>query len=201
MMPYITEQLWQYLNASVPARTGKNETLLIDAVWPSFSEDMIDLEAEESFKIIMEVVRGIRNARKHNNTPPGKMIDAVAELQKDTRESSVISGNAVLLSNMAGFDSLEIMQGAVEQPPGSAIIPAGSNKIYLLDIVDTIAEKKRLEKEIGKLRNGVDGIKTKLENQDFVDRAPAEVIDRERERLRGLERELKTAEEALVSIR
>ncbi len=200
IMPFVTEELWRHLNTAVPDRSPEEEPHLIRAAWPTFDGNAVDADAEAAFGVIADAVKEIRNARKYNNIPPGKQIHAITELDQHHPESRSIASNTRLLETMAGLEEMEISYKRVIRPSDAAVIPIGPNRIYLLDIIDTAAEKERLEKEIDKLTRGIRAARSKLDNDNFINKAPADVVDRERRRLQQMEQELQAAEEALSDL-
>jgi len=167
-MPYITEELWQRLPGS--------EGLLISSEWPDFDESDFDDASEDEFSRIMEIVRGIRNVKAEMNIPPSSKTD-VYSLGREI-DSEVLK----LVSHLSNSNEIGRRD---EKTSGSVSAWADTeNTLYVvLGEIDTEAEIQRLQGKLEKERNDLNRTKSKLENKSFVDNAPEEVVNENRERL------------------
>jgi len=167
-MPYITEELWQRLPGS--------EGLLISSEWPDFDESDFDDASEDEFSRIMEIVRGIRNVKAEMNIPPSSKTDVYC-LGREI-DSEVLK----LVSHLSNSNEIGRRD---EKTSGSVSAWADTeNTLYVvLGEIDTEAEIQRLQGKLEKERNDLNRTKSKLENKSFVDNAPEEVVDENRERL------------------
>jgi valyl-tRNA synthetase len=192
IMPFVTEEIWQHL-----PHVGE---ALIVAKWPEGGKHT-DAESEAAFTRIMDAVRAIRNARSEFNVEPAKRIAAI--IAASEHAASFESQRAVLAS-LARLDAAQLqITSSIEQKPDrafSAILDSGV-QIYLplAGMLDLDKEKKRLANEIEKARADVQRTEAKL-NSDFAAKAPADVVQRERDRLNATREKIARLQEQLQSM-
>ena len=195
-MPFVTEEIWQALPGD---KTSASIMLASYPVprdeWQAYREDAMAME------LVMEVIRGIRNIRGEMEVAPSREIAAILDC-KTAATFSLLKHNEVYIMRLARLSSLAIGQG-VERPEDAAIQVAGDVEIVvpLKGLVDVEEEEKRLLKEIGKIDKDVEFLAKKLENPSFVERAPADVVGKEREKLAEFANKKQVLEESLVKIR
>jgi valyl-tRNA synthetase len=174
IMPFITEELWNYL-------PGEREPVLAGASWPEEETEYIDADAEERFELVQSLTGAIRGIRAEYGVKPGKTVRAAVEPASDIARSSFEAERSTVerLAKVEGlvFDSPDETVGAhAVLPDGSAVfVPLG-------DAIDVNAECDRLAREMQRLDKQLHGVTAKLENESFTKRAPAEVVDRERQK-------------------
>ena len=211
-MPFITEEIWQVLPGTVGAgsprpdgRTDKGgvtpplQTIMF-APYPTYSDALSFPEAAANMERVMEVISGIRNIRGEMEVPPSKQIAAI--LSCGSEESlQLMKHNEGSIISLARISDLAIGQG-VEKPEDASIQVAGDVQIYvpLKGLVDVEEEEKRLQKEIGKIEKEIEMFSKKLSNPSFVDRAPADVVAKEREKLAEVTSKKQILEESLQKI-
>jgi valyl-tRNA synthetase len=176
-IPFVTEAAWQHLPHGY-------ESLMV-APWPKPTHVGIDTEAETQMDLLMEAIRTIRNIRSEYNVEPGKRI--IAYLAGGDY-AEVLTHQQEILVNLARLDAdqLTIVPTLDEKPEQSVSqVISGGIEIYLplAGMIDLDAEKERLEKELAQLEQRITGSEKKLENKNFVEKAPADVVQRERDRL------------------
>jgi len=201
IMPFITEAIWQRLNEVSPRRgiTGdRAEPLLVKAQWPRADAARLDPAAEKDFSLLQELIRQVRNVRLQHNVPPGKPVDAIVEAQGPG--AAMIADNVELLRSQAQLGQLSIAAEPVQAGAEAATITAGGVKIYILGVIDREAELARLGKQAETLLKGIGGIEAKLGNEKFLAKAPPDVVQRERERLAGLQSELAGVTQSLDAL-
>jgi valyl-tRNA synthetase len=199
--PFITEAIWARLNELVPTRGpggAAGEPVLARAAWPRAEAAAINEQAEQQFAMICDLIRQCRNIRTNHNVPPIDRINAIVDASGDA--SRVVSDNIELIKAQAGLGEITIGDAETAQPSGSGAVTGGGVRIFLLDVIDASAEIARLTKQAETLEKGIAGIEGKLGNENFVSRAPAEVVEKERQRLEGLKRDLQTVKEALDAV-
>ncbi len=176
-MPFVTEAIWQAL-------PHEGEALII-APWPEPGET--DPQAEADMGLIMELVRGIRNARAEHNVEPGRRIPALFVAGEQT---ALLEGHRNLLVNLARLDAeqTQIAAALAERPQQAVTLVSGPVVCYLplAGMVDLAAERERLQRELDDLAKQVARLEGLLANEGFVSKAPAEVVSRERARLAEL---------------
>jgi len=201
MLPFVTEAIWQRLNAQVPergiARAIPVSDLLIRAAWPQVDAVAIDEPLEREFATLQGIVRGVRELRQRYTVAPSKRLDARIKAAGAIGDS--LNRYRSHLENLGGLETCEIGPD-VERPKLSAVQVVGDVEIYLSGVVDPEKERERLEKQRDKLTKGISASQGKLKNRSFVERAPESVVNAERERLTDLERELAGVEQNLAEL-
>jgi len=175
-IPFVTESIW--------AEMGKKD-LLMTTPWPQ-NKKYFDLEINIKFDNIIDIIKAIRNARAENKVEPAKKIKAVIYAGKN---KDMIESQAVLIKGLrTGIESLEVLEKG-KRIEKEISITAGAIEIYLLGARDEIKEKARINKELESLKKQIKSLETKLNNKEFVDKAPKAVVDKERERLATMKME------------
>jgi len=175
-IPFVTETIWQEIN---------NSNMLIIEAWPKGAV----AEIKTDFDLIKDIITAIRNARAENNVEPAKKIKAViyAGNQKELIESQVH-----LIKNLrTGISELEVLEEG-KKLSDAIYVAVGDIEIYLLGAVDAEKEKVRIEKEITNLEKIIASAKVRLSNKEFTDKAPAEIVKKEKEKLKNWQAELKS---------
>jgi len=177
-MPFVTEAIWGHL----PRAAGAGPALIVGR-WPAPSRT--DEAAEATFDLLIELVRGIRNARAEYDVAPGRRIAATVAAGE---RAGALRGQAPLLAALARLDPEALVVGASPAPPAEAhaTIVAGEGAtawLPLAGMVDLARERERLAAELAAAEADVARLRGVLANEGFVARAPAAVVERERERL------------------
>lgn len=178
-IPYVTEAIWQSFN----------NTLLMVEPWPKLANKLdywINNPGKEAdFSFVQEAIIAIRNARSENKVEPARKLQALVTGPK----SELLLSQAPLIKGLrTGIESLLATDGP---PDGQAIkVVLRDVDIYLLGAVDPEKEKARLRKEKENLLNLISGLRAHLENQEFIDRAPAHIVQAEKDKLARYEIEL-----------
>ncbi len=199
--PHITEAIWEALAGVCPQRgPGDSPTapLLVGARWPMANAAWSDPSAEKDFALLQELIRQIRNARLEHSVVATHKANAAIEASGDA--ARMLTENVELLRALAMLDEVTIQDKLAETPKTAAAVTSGGVKLYVLDIIDPKAEQARLQKQADTLTKGIAGIEGKLANEKFVSRAPAEVVQRERQRLEELQRDLATISASLEAL-
>ncbi len=186
-IPFVTEAIWSHLN---------QKQMLIISSWPKPVE--IDWRGEE-FELIKEMIISIRNARAENGVEPGRRVGAVifAPVNLDLE---VIKSNAHLIQGLrTGIESLQIRERG-EKPKNAILATVGGVEIYLLGAIDPQKEKTRLEKEIQKLEQLIKASQTRLNNSNFIQKAPSAVVEREKANLAQRQAEMQTLRDKYASL-
>ncbi|MYZ47177.1 valine--tRNA ligase [Propylenella binzhouense] len=189
-MPYVTEALWESLH-------GADRGLLALAPWPDGAYE--DSEAADDVNWLIALVSEIRSARSEMNVPPGARIPLVM-VGGSPETHDRLSRHAAALERLARLAEIRLGDAV---PSGSAqlLIGEATAALPLAGIVDLSAERIRLEKEIAKVRQEIDRLDKKLANENFVARAPEEVVEAEREKRAGYASDQERLEAALKRVR
>ena len=199
VVPFITEALWQELNAVAPYRSGGDampEEMLIRASWPRADGAMIDETAEREFASLQEIIRQIRDIRSRHNVPTSHKVRLAVEADA----GGIIRDNADLLKSLARVGEVSFGVEAGPPPAGAAAVVVGGTRLHVLDIVDTKAESTRLTRQADRLAKGITAIEAKLASDGFSAKAPPQVVQRERQRLEKLRGDLAHVEESLNAL-
>jgi valyl-tRNA synthetase len=179
--PFITEELWDKL-----ADLGrKRDGMLINAAWPDLPAAWIDPVAEEEIGKVINVITEPRTARSELNVPPSAR-PALYIHDASPQNVALYKANAATIIMMARVSELVFGKDA---PPGSVsfVVDGGTMSLPVSAHIDVAAEKARLGKEIAALSNDAERTRKKLDNADFIARAPEEVVAENRERLADAE--------------
>ena len=145
---------------------------------------MRQVEAEAVFGDLQTATRAVRDIRQTQNVPPGQSVDVVIKVPADRVASLQHEVHVIRKLGRVG----ELRIGAeVDRPENAATLVIGDMQIFVANVIDPAAERKRLEKDLANLDKQIKGIEGKLGNENFVSRAPAEVVRRERDRLAELQ--------------
>ena len=174
MAPFITEAVWQQL-------PHKGDALIV-APWPRADEGRLDEAAEEKMALVQEVVGAVRNIRGTMRVPPARWADLILRTGSETVRKTLEEAR-VTICELARAADCQIGEGLV-RPPASASAVLVGVEVYvpLKGLIDLEVEKRRLEKEIGGLEKALLGLEKKLSNEGFLEKAPAEVVENERQR-------------------
>ena len=194
-MPFITEEIWQALPGSKATPTIMQAPYPAPLTELSFPGDAADMER------IMAVIGAIRNIRGEMDVPPSKQIAVILSCDSEATQRLMKHNESAIIS-LARVSYLAI-GFCIEKPEDASIQVAGDVQIYvpLKGLVDVAAEEERLLKEIGKIDKDIEMFSKKLESPAFVDRAPAEIVAKERQKLADVNSKKLVLEESLDKIR
>ncbi|MBE7029926.1 MAG: valine--tRNA ligase [Ruminococcaceae bacterium] len=189
-MPFITEELFSFLP------TGE-ESIMVSA-WPKYSDELNFPEAEKQMGRVMDAIRAIRNLRTQMNVPPSKR----AKLFIVTDSADVYAGTNAFFEKMAGASEVSVQTGmdGIDENAVNAVVEGARLYIPLDDLVDREKEIARLNKEKENLLGEIKRVEGKLSNQGFVAKAPAAVVEAEKEKKTKYEDMLAQVEESLSKL-
>ncbi|HHV15083.1 MAG TPA: valine--tRNA ligase [Gelria sp.] len=186
-MPFITEEIYHYL-------PGHSETIMLDP-WPAKDDKRIWEFSLEEMQQIMNVIRALRNIRAEFNVSPGKQIKTVLVANDDTYRQ-VFTANQSYIKLMARVEEMEIVRELNQKPAQAVSALTSQAELYvpLEGVIDIDKEIARLEKDLKAASKELDRAEGKLNNQNFLSRAPQEVIEKEK----GKAEEAKTRKEGIL---
>jgi len=203
-IPFVTEETWQQLRRAMvdsglglAPPEGWAEALII-ADWPK-SVPLGDEASAADFELVRELIRRIRNARAEQGVEPARFIPAVIAAGE---QAAFIASQRPILTALARLDEANLTISAAAEPPGQALTLAlGAITCYLplAGMVDLAAEHARLEKETGDMDKQIARL-TGLLNSPFAEKAPPAVVQKEREKLAGLEASRRELGERLAGL-
>jgi valyl-tRNA synthetase len=172
MMPFVTEEIWSHL----PGERG----LLAADRWPDADSSLVDEEAEDVVGRTIEAVTALRRYRQDVGAPAAAWIPGrlAAEGYEATAEQ---------VARLARF-RLGDVNG--DEPVATVAVPGGAVQVLATDDIDSGEAERRKEAQRAKVEQEIVRLEGKLANEKFVERAPAEVVDAEREKLERYRREL-----------
>ena len=208
-MPFITEELWQSLKVRLlrPDTIGaRNDTMkmpasIMIAPYPLADDKSFAPEAERVMDSVVEIVHSIRNARAQYKVKPGKWIEA----QVYTGELlSGLVNEAHMIETLAKVRPLAILgRQERESTKGKVLVlvlKEAEVVLPLAGMVDQLAEEQRLLKEGEEVKGRIAQLKTKLRDNAFLSKAPAQVIEKEKQKLVMLEDKLKRLHQELAQL-
>ena len=187
-MPFITEEIWQTL-------PHDGESIMISA-WPEFSEANAYAAEEAEMERIMTAVRAIRNRRAEMNVPPSKK----AKVYIATAYKSTFEQGGVFMQKLASASEVEVADSF--ELEGAVCIVTADAKIYIPmgELVDFEAERARLLKELAAVQKDLDFVNGKLSNENFVAKAPAQVVAAQREQKARYEEKIAMLNESIAKL-
>ena len=187
-MPFITEEIWQ----SLP----HNGEALMVADWPRFDSALEFAAEEEDFEKIMAVIKAVRNRRAEMNVPPAKKAKVcIATKFKDT-----FSRGTAYICRLAYASDVEIGDSFDSEGAVRVITDAATVFMPMRELVDFTVELERLKKELKKANDDKEFFEKKLNNQGFVAKAPAAVVEQQRESLKKVLEKIAMLEGSIAEI-
>jgi valyl-tRNA synthetase len=174
VVPFITEELFQQM-------ADRHGELLIQRPWPAVHQSLVDQDAGAEMDWVVRLVSLVRAIRVEMNVPASAKIPL---LLKDANETARrrLAGYRHLILPLARLSSADLLDG--EAPKGSVldVLDGAAIVLPIADVIEVSVERARLAREITRLEDEIRRIDRKLGNQDFLSRAPAQVVETERER-------------------
>lgn len=179
MMPFITEEIWQHL--------PHEGTSIMSASWPTADSQLFDEEAVRDMELIQEVIRSVRNTRAEMNVPPSKAVP-VSLKPSNSQASERLERGRDYIVRFGNPDTLTI-DAALEAPEKSISHVLSGAEIFLPleGLINVDEEIERLQREKDKLDKEVERVTKKLNNEGFVSKAPAHVVEEEKEKQKDYE--------------
>ena len=180
--PFITEELWSCFK-------NQDERLLITSSWPNVESSRINKKIDKENAILREVISAIRNIRASLNIPPGK--EAHLTIRGDDKKCKILQSNEIYLKRLAKLSELQYGQN-IEKPPQSATAVVKGIELFvpLAGLIDLNKELERLQAKIKDMEGRLNAVSRKLENKNFVERAPEQVINHEKQKKQKYEEDL-----------
>lgn len=193
-MPFITEEIWSYLPTT-------NEKHIIISQWPTQQQDLYHEEAEDKMILIMSAIKNIRNVRAEMNVVPSKKAKLLVVAASEATKETILEGKQYFMT-LAGISEIQILSDGEEIPSDSVSIVVEGAELFipLDDLIDFEKEIERLEKEKKRLEGEIKRVTGKLANEGFLSKAPASLIDEERQKELKFQQMLTTVLERLVAL-
>ena len=196
IMPFITEEIWQRV---APLAGIQAESIMLQP-YPVADNSHIDNSAIAEINWVMNFILGVRRIRGEMNIAPSKPLPVLLQ-NGSIIDQSYLSNSSVYLQRLGRLESITWLSND-DTTPESAIALVGELKILIpiAGLIDKDAELIRLDKEIQKIKNNLPRIQGKLSNPTFINKAPAEVIDKENAKLTDLLSNLHNLEQQQIKI-
>lgn len=196
IMPFITEEIWLSIR-DLAAREG--DTLMLQP-FPKADPDKIDAAAEADIEWVKGVIVGVRNIRGEMNIAPGKPLPVLFQKGSD-EDKRRLSENENFLKTLAKLESVTWLEDG-DEAPVSATQLVGQLKVLvpMAGLIDVAAEQTRLTKALEKTRKELAKVEGKLNNENFVSKAPDDVIAKEREKADGYAHSVRELEQQLEQL-
>ncbi len=192
-MPFITEEIWQHL-----PHEGDSITV---ASWPEKQENWHEPETINEMKLIQEVIRSIRNLRAEMNVAPSKPI-AMNMKPASEQTELILKKNEAYIQRFCNTSELTISLAAKpEEKSVTQVISGAEIYLPLEELINIEEEIQRLNKEYDRLTKEVERVQKKLANEGFVKKAPAKVVDEEREKERDYIEKRKLVEQRIEELK
>ncbi len=187
-MPFITEEIWQTLPHA-------GESIMISE-WPVYS-DALSFKADETeMERVMTAIKAVRNRRNEMNVAPSKKAKVII----DTAFTETFKNGANFFTRLASASEVDIVAG-YEDDSAVTIITADAKIFIPMDeLVDFKAELERLNKEKAAVQKDIDFVSNKLNNQNFVAKAPAKLVEEQKEKLQKYTEQMAMIDEAIAKI-
>ena len=179
IIPFITEEIWQKI-APLAGVSGK--TIMLQP-YPEADESKIDQHAEQEMKWVMDFIVGVRKIRSGMDIPPSKPLPIILQ-NGSAQDMAWLDANEAFIESLAKTESITWL-AEDEGAPESATSLVGEMKLLvpMAGVIDKDEELARLSREIDKLQGDLKRVEGKLNNQNFVSKAPAAVVDKEKAKL------------------
>jgi len=172
-MPYITEEIWQKLNpdGGVSVAAG---------AWPVRNESRVDLSLENDVQAVMELIRAIRNMRAEVRVPQSAQVSVTVSAPE--RDLDLVRAAGDYIGTLAKVSEMEMLSHLNEKPRKAMSAVVGDIEVYLPleGLIDLGKEKERLTRELESAQTEIAKVEKKLQNHEFMEKAPQEVVQREK---------------------
>ena len=185
IMPFITEEIWQHL-------PHDGESIIVTN-WPENTDNVNYIDAYNAIEFLMDLVKGIRSMRHDMGIATGKKSSLQIHCHNNIQKT-VIETYDAQLKTLAYADDIQILDSVdvAEKQSVSTVVQGAEVILPLKGVLDIKDELKRLDKEMDRLKSEVQRAEKKLANQGFVAKAPAEVIQAEKDKVVAYQLDLET---------
>jgi valyl-tRNA synthetase len=199
-MPFVTEEIWQNLTVRFPGLSGGVESVMV-AAYPRPDESLIDDDAEDGMRVVVDLIRAVRNARAELKIEPNRSIEVIVDA---AGSFAAIESEAEAIRALARAEPLTLLGAHDERPDPrevkTTVLGEVTVMLPLAGLVDSAAEKDRLQAELDDARSRVRGLGERLANDAFRSRAPAAVVEKEEARLAETRQRMTRLEEELTRL-
>lgn len=193
MMPFITEEIWQHL-------PHEGATIMTQE-WPVYSDSLNDDESVEKMTVVMETVKAVRNIRGEMNVPPSRKAEIIIAANTEMNYAALNDGREYV-EKLGAASEMAVARSLNTKPEQAVTAMTGGLEIFmpLKGLIDIDKEIARLRKELAALEKELIRVNGKLSNKGFLDKAPADVIEKEKAKQDGFMEKKSALEERLKSL-
>jgi valyl-tRNA synthetase len=204
VMPFVAESIWQALNDVAFERGLPNPDpameSVVNAPWPNYPATWQDTAIETRVARMQELIRAVREVRNRYTIEPKKSLDVFVRAGDTVAQD--FRALAPFIIQLAGVAKLEAGSSIVKPPQAAGhVTPDFEVYVSLAGLIDVDAELKRLEKQIAEKKKHLQGALAKLENPNFRDKAPAEVVTQQQAQVEELKKQIDAMEGNLRELR
>ncbi|MGH7197840.1 MAG: valine--tRNA ligase, partial [Candidatus Omnitrophota bacterium] len=191
-MPFLTEEIWQKL-----PHTG--ESLMVSD-WPKANVRWIDRKTESAIDLVISEIQAIRNVRSAWQINPKDSVAVAVKTSRD-KELRILRDYSTYIVQMAKISSLQVGKN-VTRPKESAVANIGQVETYvvLTGLIDIQVERQRIESALEDVEKMIRGLEARLQNEEFMKKAPRDVVEREKQKAEELANRKKRLEENLHTL-
>jgi valyl-tRNA synthetase len=200
IMPFITEEIWSHLRQKMTFENVIDSESIMLAKYPEPEPSLINESMESDFDLLKSCIIALRTIRSENNIPPDKTGTAVI-IPADKAASNWLASQTAVINTFARLSETVVDENARKPGfAGSAVVRGNQIFLSLEGLIDKKVEIDRLTKEVARLKSMANNTKAKLESENFASRAPADVVEKEREKYQGILVNLEKTEKALKDL-
>ena len=190
MLPFISEEIWQNIAPLAGIELSPQGDTIMLQPFPVADPTMVDKSADADIDWVKKVIVAVRNVRGEMNISPAKVLP-IYLARGDATDKRRLDENRQFVSKLASLESITWLENSSEAPLCATAL-AGDLEILvpMAGVIDVAAELSRLDRDIGKITIEVNKLSGKLSNAKFADKAPAEVVEKERQKLEDFESSL-----------
>jgi valyl-tRNA synthetase len=200
IMPFITEEIYHALAEKMDFPTLLDSPTIMTANFPKTDGAMISVETEKEFDVLKDVITALRTIRSENNIPPDKKGKAIV-IPASAETGVLLRRHSADISMFCRLNET-VIDGSAQRPEfcGQAVVQGNQVFLELEGLIDKQVERDRLSKEIAKTEKLAEGTRARLENPSFSDKAPPDVVKKEREKYEGLLENLEKLKKSLRAL-
>ena len=190
VMPFVTEELW----AQLAPEGGRAGALIVDA-WPDLASELRAPDAEEEMNWVIRLIGDVRAVRSEMNVPPSAELPLTLSGASDKTKVRLETHRDLVLrlARLSEISHADVLPGGAVQ----IVIDEATAALPIGDVIDVTQEVDRLRKEQQKIDGEIGKIEKKLANDNFIAKAPPEVVDEQRDRLSDYQQSRTKLSEAL----
>ncbi|HRU51997.1 MAG TPA: class I tRNA ligase family protein, partial [Planctomycetota bacterium] len=201
IMPFLTEELWQTLKNQLPEHTLGTEEACIIAPWPDATQFPTNKESLQIVELAREISAAINNIRAEQKLKPSEKIAEAYIASTNNAMLEKLQNLSIGVQKLTKVEKIYITSN-MEKPDKTASRVLSDILVYipLAGMMDIEKEKEKLNQEIHKLQEQIARLETKLANTEYTSKAPAQVVEKDRNKLADMQKRSQQWQEQLQSL-